>query len=274
MILSAVNRVSNVFDFVEKGKTVLHVLLSIIDPEFPNIFVTLPSIKEANLINSLILQDPKLEDEVHTEIIRRCVVNLEERKWLLQDAPAGLATSIAKELIKFSSINSSEHLTELLNLTRYTTKIFDQFQAILNKETGMTLQEIENMDLIKALRTIVNIEQYMLAKGELRDILRISGENNSEEFDKELENMKLENLDPAAREIVEEIRKTRQKTKEKKDRKAKNPGAIDFDQENFRLAMAGGAGMLKNVDPMEYNIYTDDEYLEWNDPLEKMRRRR
>ncbi len=232
-----------------------------------DIFVTLPPLRECNMIQSLIARDPDLEDDVVTEMIQRYVLDSSQHHWILGEAPAGIANLIAKLLLDFGTVRDPSRLTELLNMSRFTTQVFDQFQGILGKEAGLSVKEIEEMDLLKILRTVTNIESYLITTGYLKDYFRIESkeegereeETPEEDFNKEI----IDKMDDATREAYEQIQDTRRKVKEYKQKRKKNPKAIDFEKENFRFVAAGGKGVIKEVDPMTYNIYEDENYMTW-----------
>lgn len=166
-------RTGLVLNAVSQGKTVFCVSLDALEESFPPVFFTLPSLREAMAVKTMVKITPQYESDTVTEFIQRYCLNPDHAKWLISQAPAGLAPGLMRCLISFSTVKDSEGLRELMAANRATADIFEQFKTILAAEASTSFEKSESMDILQLVRAVTNVESYLLRKGVYEEEIKI-----------------------------------------------------------------------------------------------------
>lgn len=179
-------RTGLVLNAVSQGKTVFCVSLDALEESFPPVFFTLPSLREAMAVKTLMKVTPQYANDTVTEFIQRYCLNPEHAKWLISQAPAGLAPGLLRCLISFATVKDSNGLKELMGATRATADIFEQFKTILATEASTPFDKSENMDVLQLVRAVTNVESYLMRKGVYEEEIKIySNEEMAEMVEKQ-----------------------------------------------------------------------------------------
>jgi len=130
---------------------------------FKDIHVTLPSIREAKFVMSLIESNPEKSYLLEDSFLKRNVVLEEDYNWLTSRAPFGLATSTVKVLLAMGYPQDTEDINVMMMTLRQTFDYVDNFKEVL-QTMGIQPSEMVNIDIHDFFKTLLIYEKSLLER--------------------------------------------------------------------------------------------------------------
>lgn len=146
-----------IIEAISEGKSVLAYNFSMLDEKFLDVYVVLPSIKEAKVLRKLISKK-YYEADVELTILHKYVLTFDSKHWLVSDAPAGLLTSLCSSLLSCALPESAQDIQTLINVTRNSVDALSDMTNIL-VSYGLDKEAGESFDIYDLISTAVGFEK-------------------------------------------------------------------------------------------------------------------
>ncbi len=131
-----------------------------------NVHFTLPTIREASALYNLLLHQPNWEWDIENSMLNKYALVPLEVEWLQKDAPAGLISSICKTLLACGHPNNPDEIGMLLNVTRGSQNLYDQFKQLLI-EAELDVNYLQSIDFMQLMSLSIASEPKLIRKGVL-----------------------------------------------------------------------------------------------------------
>lgn len=237
---------------VQSGKSIVVFNFSLIDRSLTDVHAILPTVKEASTLQQLVQRNGDWAFDVEEAIIEEYIPLSYERNWLNYSAPAGLATSVATQLLRLANPESLDQINEILHQSRSLVNLEDNLHAILGGACGVSLDMLRGMDVYQLLKTVAQYEPMLLSRGFIEEPFLFSPSEKKETRINQIPNQVREADDSLPQIKMREPSYKKVPLKSKSKLKSLSPGSlggIDLEEENRRFAEHG----LINRREVKYN---------------------
>ncbi len=187
-----------ILEAVRQGRTILVFRFSFMDPSFMDVHCVLPSLEEARVLWQLIADRPLWDWDLENACVLEYCLFAYEQDWLLSDAPAGLATSLAQTLVALGFPSDMESVNAAIGAVRAERHIFEQIKELATAG-GVDPAGLEGRDVYSLLRQCLLVERKLVQAEVLPDtgftVIPVKGQSQRKvpvgTIDTEAENQRL-----------------------------------------------------------------------------------
>lgn len=154
---------------IKAGKSIIVFAFSRLFDHLPDIHAILPTDREAAALQFIGNSNPSWTYDLEDGIISEYVPISYERDWLLTDAPAGLASAVAHQLLRLANPVSLDQMNAILDEARSLVNYRDNFHAVLVGTCGFNSAELQQMDIYQLAKTIATFEPMLLGRGMIEE---------------------------------------------------------------------------------------------------------